>query len=45
MTEDTPEFLILEAVAYYKYVLDLIEDGYPINIMTPEEFKKGEFDD
>lgn len=34
-----------QALAYYAYIFDLVKDGYPLNVMTPQEFINGEFED
>lgn len=38
------EYSFAQIFNYFQYIMDLCGDGYPMNIMTPDEFERGEFD-
>lgn len=44
-TSSTPKVYTFEEVfSYFDYILDLVKDGYPMNVFTPEEFLNNDYD-
>lgn len=36
------EYSFAQIFSYFQYIMDLVGDGYPMNIFTPDEFERVE---